>query len=92
MRAVTRVKTLPSCVNGHLTKKVNTNAITGAACSESNPKTVKGSSHQGELQHLKLSVDESVSYCFCSIRYVYQFIAFNDKYKDLSAFKARTVG
>lgn len=53
MRAMIRVKTLPTCVNGHLTKNLNTNAATDAAASsESKPK------------HLKLSTDESVSLLF----------------------------
>lgn len=84
-----RVKTLPTCVNGHLAKKLNTDAtIDAAASSESKPKTFKDRSHEGGSQHLKLSTDESVSYYYyyylCSIRLD---ILLNAKNKELSGFK-----
>lgn len=86
LRAMIRVKTLPTCINGHLAKQLNTNAtIDAAASSESKPKTFKDRSHEGGSQHLKVSTDESVSYYYlCSIRLD---ILLNAKNKDLSGFK-----
>lgn len=76
MRSMIRVKTLPACVNGHLSKQLNTNTSTDAAvCGESKPKSLNDSSHKSASQHLKSPTDESVSLIF--LLHVCRFYQFN---------------
>lgn len=61
MRAIIRVKTLPTgVVNGHFTRKLNTMTSTDASvCSESKQSV---NSHEGGSELLKQTADGSVSY------------------------------
>lgn len=53
MRTMIRSNAIPACVNGHLTKKLNT---------KTDPAVSNERTHQVESEHLKSTTNESVSY------------------------------
>ncbi len=66
IRSIIRANTLPACVNGHLTKNLNTNADPKVQYSK--PENVQDSGNHVESQHLKPSI-ESVS-CWVGVRFI----------------------